>query len=361
MKLQTLGWNPYWEAQWSEGSREACVPARVIAQHKKFLRLAGEFGECWGEPAGKMFFDAKESGDLPATGDWVAAAVRPQEERATIHALLPRRTKFSRQAAGKRTGEQIVAANIDTVFIVSSLNHDLNARRLERFLALTRENGCTPVVILSKADLNADAGRAVAEMESTAMGAPVHAISAVSGAGLEALEQYFHEGQTLALLGSSGVGKSTLVNLLLGHAAQTVLEIREGDDRGRHATAARELFLLPGGGLILDTPGMRELQLWEAGDGLRQTFADIRVRAENCRFRDCRHEAEPGCAIRAALENGTLDAGRWESLRKLEREQQFQLRKIDVNARMEDQKRWKQIHKQQREQYKQRRKEGRGK
>jgi len=361
MELQALGWGPYWEVQWKESLREGLLPARVVAQYRNLVRIAGEFGEAWGESAGKLHFAAEQGSDMPVTGDWVAVALQSGGERGTIHSVLPRKTKFSRQAAGKRTDEQIVAANADTVFLVTSLNQDMNPRRIERYLSLAWESGCSPVVVLTKADLCADAGDAIREIESVAMGVPLHAISSVSGEGLAALAPYLRAGQTTALIGSSGVGKSTLVNRLLGREAQAVLEIRASDGRGRHATTTRELFLLPQGGLVLDTPGMRELQLWDAGEGLEATFAEIAALAEACRFRDCTHAAEPGCAVQAALAAGTLDRARWDNLQKLQREREFQLRKTDVAASQENRKRWKQIHRDQQAMYDQRRKEGRDK
>ena len=361
MTLHDLGWNDYWEAQWNSAASDGQVAARVVSQHRGLVRIAGDFAEVWAEPTGKMFLDAEAGGDLPVAGDWVAASVRGNEDRATIHAVLPRRTKFSRQSAGKRTDEQVVAANVDTVFVVTSLNRDLNPRRIERYLALAWESGARPAVVLTKSDQCDDVAGALADTESVTMDVPVHVVSALSGDGLDALAPYLVHGQTVALIGSSGVGKSTLVNRLMGNDVQKVLEIREGDERGRHATTTRELFLLPGRGLVLDTPGMRELQLWDATDGLDQVFAEVNAIAQRCRFRDCAHESEPGCAVQEALTAGTLDRERWESLRKLEREQQFQLRKIDANARQQEQDKWKQIHRQQKALYDQRRREGRDK
>lgn len=364
MSLRNLGWNDEWEGKWQHQKGEldaGWVPARVVAQQKKFWRIVGEFGECWAEVAGRMHFENKSSAALPLTGDWVAAAIRQAEGRGTIHGLLPRRSCFSRKAAGKRTDEQVLAANVDTAFVVTSLNLDLNPRRLERYLALVWESGATPVVLLNKADLCDARAEGIREVESVAIGVAVHAVSAATGENLEELMPYFAEGQTVALLGSSGTGKSTLVNRLMGREVQAVREIREDDDRGRHATTARELFALPGGGLILDTPGMRELQLWDAGEGLDHTFADIAALAAQCRFRDCSHQSEPGCAVRAALENGELDAERLESLRKLEAEEKFQLRKIDGSARQAERLLWRKLHRELRAKYEQRRKEGQDK
>jgi ribosome biogenesis GTPase len=352
MKLDTLGWSGWFEAQWREQPREGCVPARVVSQQRGLLRVAGEFGEVWAEVAGRVYFAAESASDYPAVGDWVAVERRAGEDRGTIRGVLPRRSKFSRQAAGKRTEEQIVAANVDTVFLLTSLNRDLNARRIERYLALVWESGASPVVVLSKSDLCADASARVMEVERVALGVEVHAVSAVTGAGVEALAPHLRARTTVALLGSSGVGKSTLLNRLAGRDLQFVREIREGDDRGRHATTARELFRLPGGALLIDTPGLRELQLWDAGDGLSATFAEIHALAAQCRFRDCTHAEEPGCAVREAIAAGMLDEARLESLRKLEREQDFQRRKVDVAAQQAQKQKLKEIHRQIREIYK---------
>jgi ribosome biogenesis GTPase len=362
MKLQQLGWDQRWQSVWKEqDAGPAQWPARVTAQQKKYLRIAGEFGECWAEVAGRMQFAASREAQFPVAGDWVAAAVRQPENRGTIHAILPRRTRFARHAAGRRTSEQVIAANVDIVFLMLSLNNDLNPRRLERYLAAAWDSGASPVVVLTKMDLCATPAAEVRELERSAMGVPVHAVSAQTGEGLPALYPYFRPGQTVALLGSSGVGKSTLLNRLVGRDVQAVREIRQGDDRGRHATTARALFPLPQGGLFLDTPGLRELQLWDAQAGLDEAFADIEAVAAQCRFRDCTHHSEPGCAVQAALAEGSLDEGRLNNLRKLEREKQFQLRKVDVQARQAEQKRWKLIHRHQRAQYEQRRREGRDK
>ncbi len=352
MKLHELGWNARFEAQWAAEPRAGCVPARVVSQQRKFFRVAGEFGEVWAEVTGRLRHERGGAGDYPAVGDWVACEGRPGEERGAIHAVLPRHSKFSRAAAGKRTEEQVVAANVDTVFLVTSLNRDLNPRRMERYLALVLESGAAPVVVLNKSDLCEDSGALVTEMERVTLGVAVHAMSAATGDGVEALAAHLRAGVTVALLGSSGVGKSALLNRLAGRDLQAVREIRSGDDRGRHTTTARELFRLPGGALIIDTPGLRELQLWEAGEGLGATFADIQELAAQCRFRDCTHASEPGCAVRAAIADGSLDEARLESLRKLEREQEFLLRKLDVAAQQAAKQKQKELHKQIREMYK---------
>jgi ribosome biogenesis GTPase len=267
-------------------------------------------------------------------GDWVAYA------GGLIHGVLPRRTAFVRRAAGNETVEQVLAANIDTVFLVMAFYRDLNPRRLERYLALAWESGADPAIVLTKLDLADDADAAITEIESVALGVPVHPVSAVTGEGLDELEPYLGPGRTVVLLGSSGVGKSTLVNALLGEERQATKEIRAFDGRGRHTTTARELIGLPGGGLVLDTPGMRELQLWEAAEGLIGTFGDIDELALTCRFSDCSHESEPGCAVRDAV-----DADRLESWRKLGRELRHLELKQDARARSEARKEWRRFTK----------------
>ncbi|MBA3331525.1 MAG: ribosome small subunit-dependent GTPase A [Actinobacteria bacterium] len=313
-----MGWSPFFEDAFEPYAAAGLIPARITAQHRGAAVLVTADGELRADVAGRLSHEA-ESGEMPAVGDWVA--VRPREEgRATIHAVLPRRTKFSRKEALSRTAEQVVAANIDTVFLVSGLGPDLSARRLERYLTMAWESGAEPVIVLTKIDLVDDVAASVAEIESIAFGVPVHAVNGITGEGLEQLAPYLAHGRTVALLGSSGVGKSTLVNRLYGQEILATRAVRESDGTGRHTTTHRELVLLPQGGLLLDTPGMRELQLWEAEGGLEGAFADITALAATCRFSDCAHRHEPGCAVLAALEQGELAPERLESYRKLQRE-----------------------------------------
>jgi ribosome biogenesis GTPase / thiamine phosphate phosphatase len=352
------GWNCYFEAFWRGGDWKNAVPARVIAQQRKFWRIAGEFGECWAEASGKLRLAAEEGADWPAVGDWVVAEVHGADTGALIQEVLPRRSKFVRKSPGKKIEEQVIAANVDTALLVSALDGDFNPRRVERYLAQCWESGAKPVIVLNKADACEDTSGKTTEMERVAIGTSVFAVSAKTGEGFNELEEILRPGQALVLLGSSGVGKSTIANRLLGGAIQEVRPVRESDSKGRHTTTARELFVLPGGALLMDTPGLREMQLWDAEDGVAQVFADIDALATRCRFGDCRHEGEPGCAVQAALDAGTLERARLENRRKLLREQEFLRRKVDPEARQEHKDQWKLLHRAQRQKYEQRKKDG---
>ena len=315
--IEQYGWSAALQQQFAAIAQEDWVPARIVAQHRDFYRIVTRAGEMGARLAGRFAFSAGEAA-YPVAGDWVAASLRPGERAATIHHLLARRTAFVRRAAFSQA-PQIVAANIDAVLIVAALDGDLNPRRLERALSLARESGASPAIILTKADLAADADAGAKLAMALAGGAPVLAVSAVSGAGMAALAALVPAGTTAVVLGSSGAGKSTLVNALGGGALMATGGLR-ADGRGRHTTTHRELVLLPQGGCILDTPGMREMGMWDAEAGLAATFADIGALAGQCRFRDCTHAAEPGCAVRDALADGRLDPARWHGYRKLQRE-----------------------------------------
>ena len=334
--LQRWGWNSYFEALWNEGERENALPARVIAQQRKFWRIAGTFGEGWAEASGKLRLAAEDGVEWPAVGDWVVVDAREAGSSALILEVLPRRSRFVRKVAGKRIAVQVLAANVDTALLVAALDGDFNPRRVERYLAQCWESGVKPVIVLNKADACDDTAAKAAAMERVALGTEVCVISAKTGQGMVGFAKFLAPGQALVLLGSSGVGKSTIANRLLGELRQDVQPVREEDSRGRHTTTARELFVLPGGALLMDTPGLRELQLWDAAEGVSQTFADIDNLATECRFSDCTHEGEPGCAVQAALNAGTLDEARLENRRKLLREQEFLRRKLDPEARHEE-------------------------
>lgn len=341
--LQTLGWNEHFANLFAPYAEKGYSVGRITLEHKRIYRLLSEHGELLGEVTGKLRYEATGREDYPAVGDWVVITARPEEKKASIHAVLPRKSKFSRKAAGDSVEEQIVAANVDTVFLVNALNNDFNIRRMERYLILAWESGANPVIVLSKADLCDDLEQRIADVESVAIGVPVHVVSAERGEGLEQLAPYLGCGQTVALMGSSGVGKSTLINKLSGAEQQKVNKVREGDDRGRHTTTHRELFQLPDGALMIDTPGMRELQLWEADEGFRGAFDDIEQLAETCRFNDCQHGREPGCAVRAAIEDGSLEKARFDSYLKLQRELAHLARKEDARLAAAEKDKWKKI------------------
>jgi ribosome biogenesis GTPase / thiamine phosphate phosphatase len=322
------------------------ILGRVALEHKHMYRVWTDHGDLLCEVSGKFSFEAMSRQDYPAVGDWVMLKPRVEERKGTIYGILPRYSKFSRKSAGKTAEEQIVAANVDTVFLVNSLNDDLNLRRIERYLLLAWESGANPVIVLSKADLCEDISMKINEVENIAFGVPVIPISSETLSGYENLNPYLQPGKTIALLGSSGVGKSTLTNRLLGDEKQVVQEIREDDDKGRHTTTHRELILLTNGCVLIDTPGMRELQLWESSEGLAEAFSDIDELAELCRFRDCRHNNEPGCMVNQAIEEGTLTPERLTSYNKLLKELAYIERKADKRAQTEEQKKWKNITKQ---------------
>jgi len=347
--LIDLGWDDPLEIEFEPHRGAGLTPGRVIVQHRGVYVVETEAAELRANASGRLSHDAAGAGDLPAVGDWVAVAARPEEGTGTIQAVLPRRTKFSRKVAWAASEEQVLAANVDVVFLLTSLNEDLNLRRLERYLTLAWESGAQPVIVLTKTDLAADVARHVLEVEAIAFGVPVHAISSITGDGLDVVRSYLEPGRTIALLGSSGVGKSTLVNTLAGRELLAVREIREDDGEGRHTTTHRQLVLLPGGGLVLDTPGLRELQLWESAEGLGEAFSDIEDLAANCRFNDCAHHSEPGCAVQAALDDGTLDFGRWTSYTKLQRELAHLERRVDKRLQAEERKRWAKVGAQARE------------
>ena len=352
-RLDALGWDQFFDRQVSEEERARLTPSRVVWEARERYRLSTGEREWQAELAGRIRHRAGSRSDLPVVGDWVLAHIHVPDEHATIHRILNRRTRFSRGAAGRTTAEQIVAANVDRVLLVTSFNRDFNARRIERYLALTWESGATPMIVVNKADLCDEPEVWTDELNALTQGVPIHVTSALRGDGIAALRATLCAGGTTALLGSSGVGKSTLVNALVGAGVQDTLPIRS-DDRGRHSTTARQLFCLPPGGVLLDTPGMRELQLWDADDGLGHAFADIEQWAADCRFRDCGHTGEPGCSVAAAVDRGDLAADRLDSYHRLQRENEFVRSRQDDSVRAERIRRAKQLTKAARLHYKRR-------
>jgi ribosome biogenesis GTPase / thiamine phosphate phosphatase len=330
LHLESLGWDASFADEFRPFEHDGLAPARVAVEHRSEYVVYSQHGELRAELTGRL----RHGDEHPAVGDWVAVAPRADEGRATIHAVLTRRSAFVRKVAWAETKPQVVAANVDVAFVVSGLDLNFNVRRIERYLTLAWESGAQPVVLLTKADLCDDVDSRVYEVESVAFGVPVHAVSAPHGDGVDTVRSYVPAGRTAALLGSSGVGKSTLVNALVGSDLLAVQEIRE-DGRGRHTTSHRQLVPLPDGGMMLDTPGMRELQLWDADSGMEAAFQDLESLAGQCRFADCSHGREPGCAVRSALADGTLDVERFESWRKLQRELERLVRKQDGRARSE--------------------------
>lgn len=350
LNLQDLGWNDHFATLFQPYLESGYKIGRISTEHKNRFQVFTEIGEIWATVSGKMRYSTLERNDFPAVGDWVVLDYLDEltgyldSQVAIIQAVLPRNSKFSRKSAGKTSEEQIIATNIDTVFLVNALNLDFNIRRIERYLTLAWESGAMPVILLSKSDLCEDVQAKLLEVEACAPGVPIHPISCLTGDGIDELKHYVEAGQTVALLGSSGAGKSTLVNQLFGLEIQKTKEVREADNRGRHTTTSRELFVLPQGGLLIDTPGMRELQLYGTGDGLYDAFEDIYEYASQCRFSDCQHETEPGCAIHRALAEGSLVEDRYESFKKLQKEASYISRKANLQEHLEEKKKWKKIN-----------------
>lgn len=336
-RLIDLGWDEGFSGSFEPHRLLGRVPARVVKQHRDRCLVAGDSGDMWAQVSGRFRHEAAGSADFPAIGDWTA--VEPAgSSRAVIHAVLPRRSVFLRKAAGETSEAQVLAANIDTVFLVAGLDGDFNLSRLERYLTAAWDSGASPVIVLNKADLRPDLETATAEVDRIALGAPVVAVGARDGLHLEALNPFLVPGKTVALLGSSGAGKSTLVNRLLGEELLQTRPVREDDSRGRHTTTHRELVALPGGALLIDTPGLREIGLWAEDESLERAFDDIAELAAGCRFADCRHEAEPGCAVLEAVETGALDPRRLESYLKQRKELRYLALKQDEKAQRRSEK-----------------------
>lgn len=343
MQLTWLGWNESFATAFATHASAGLVPGRVIQQFNHLYTVATEGGEIRAQLSGRLRYEAVPQ-QLPVTGDWVALRAPSEKSLAQVVAVLPRVTRFSRRAAGKGDREQVIAANLDYAFLVTGFDNDFSPRRIERYLTAAWDSGAKPVVILNKVDLCADPASKIHAVEEVASGTAIHAVSALRGDGLEGLARYCLPGQTVALLGSSGVGKSTLINRLLGTQSQTTQPVRD-DGRGRHTTTRRELLFCAAGGMVIDTPGLRELQLWDDDEGLQMTFDVIGTLARNCRYRDCRHQGEPGCAVLEAVSAGTLSMERLSSLHKLQGELARLDRQENPMADLAEKRRWKNIHK----------------
>jgi len=343
--LNYLGWDEFFENNFKQYEKQNLYAARVAVENKTNYLLYTSLGEASGEISGKLYFNSVSSSELPRVGDWVAVSLFDDNTKAVIHNVLPRKTKISRKSADKKIEEQIIAANVDVVFIVQSLDYNFNINRMERYLAAVNQSGALPVAVLNKADICDDADYKKKLIENVQPGVDVINVSALTGDGIDNLKKYFSFGKTIVFVGSSGVGKSSLINKITGVEIQKINSISDANSKGKHTTTKRELIILPDGGLLIDTPGMREFGLWDAEEGLSKTFSGFEELALKCKFKDCTHTHETNCAVVEAVENGSVSKQQYENYIKMRKEIKYLETKHDIFAKLEEKRKWKNIHK----------------
>ena len=343
--INSLGWNDFFEEHFRQCKLQGFEVGRVAIENKTNYLINTNYGEAIGEVSGKLLFISESQSDLPKVGDWVVISLFDDNTKAVIHEVLPRQTKISRKSADRKTEEQVIAANINKVFIVQSLDDNFNINRLARYIVTVNQSGAEPVVVLNKSDLCGNIPDKISEVKKFDEDIHVIAVSAIDNFGIEKLKELIHKEETIAFVGSSGVGKSTLINVLLGTGKLRTNSIREFGSKGKHTTTRRELVVLPDGGILIDTPGMRELSLWNANDGLNQTFSEFDELAAQCRFSDCTHTHETKCAVLQALKDGIITQQQYDNYLKLRKELKYLERRHDKLAQIEEKRKWKEIMK----------------